>query len=208
MCDKNGNAEFKTDIPVGANLYIKELATDSHYILSYKKYPVAFAYAGQNITLVKLTANNGEVIKNDILYGTVSGLKADRETNKTVSGAMFGLFAESTTELTETNAVCTAVSDENGVFTFAKVPYGKWIIKELQPAENYLPNDEIYPVTVSENGQIIEITVFNDRIPEITTSATVNGEKKCTLQKRHFSPIACPTSILSPEKNTPLKEFL
>ena len=208
MCDKNGNAEFKTDIPVGANLYIKELATDSHYILSDKKYPVAFAYAGQNITLVQLTANNGEVIKNDILYGAVSGLKADRETNKTVSGAMFGLFPESTTELTETNAVCTAVSDENGVFTFAKVPYGKWVIKELQPAENYLPNEEIYPVTVSENGQIIEITVFNDRIPEITTSATVNGEKEMYATETAFLTDSVSYKHLVPGKEYTVKGIL
>ncbi|MCM1489179.1 MAG: VaFE repeat-containing surface-anchored protein, partial [Firmicutes bacterium] len=33
------------------------------------------------------------------------------------------------------------------------------------------------PVTVSEHEQLIEITVINDRIPEIGTTATVSGEK-------------------------------
>ncbi len=178
ICDKDGNAEFKTDIPVGANLYIKELATDSHYVLSDEKHPVIFEYAGQDTALVKLTANNGEAIKNNILYGTVSGLKIDRETKETIKGAVFGLYADGTTEFTEENAILTTESDENGVFTFKKIPYGKWLIKELKPAENYLPNEETYPVTVNENGQVIEITVINDRIPEITTKATVYGEKE------------------------------
>ena len=32
--DENGKAVFKTDIPVGAKLYVKEIAADNHYILS------------------------------------------------------------------------------------------------------------------------------------------------------------------------------
>ena len=31
-CNENGNIAFKTDIPVGAKLYVKEIAADSHYI--------------------------------------------------------------------------------------------------------------------------------------------------------------------------------
>lgn len=50
--------------------------------------------------------------------------------------------------------------------------------KELQPAEGFLPNEESYPVEVTEDGQVIEITVINDRIPEIGTTATIEGEKE------------------------------
>ena len=32
--DENGNAIFKTDVPCGASLYVKEIGTDEHYILS------------------------------------------------------------------------------------------------------------------------------------------------------------------------------
>ena len=50
--DENGNAVFKTDIPCGASLYVKEIGTDDHYILSDEKYPVAFEYAGQDVCLL------------------------------------------------------------------------------------------------------------------------------------------------------------
>ena len=33
-CDTDGKISFKTDLPVGAKVYVKEYATDSHYILS------------------------------------------------------------------------------------------------------------------------------------------------------------------------------
>ena len=91
-CDENGKLTFKTDIPVGAKLYVKEIATDERYILSDEKYPVSFEYAGQKTALVKISANDDEAIKNNILYGSVRGLKIDRETESVIAGAMFGLF--------------------------------------------------------------------------------------------------------------------
>ena len=181
-CDENGNITFVTDIPVGAKLYVKEIATDSHYILSDEKYPVTFDYAGQDTALVEFKANGGEAIKNDILYGSVKGLKIDRETEKPIVGAKFGLFRSAETEFTAENALITAVSGEDGTFLFENVPYGNWLIKELQPADGYLSNDEIYPVRISENGQTVGITVVNDRTPEIGTKATVNGEKTATAE--------------------------
>ena len=177
-CNENGSITFKTDIPVGAKLYVKEIATDSHYILSDEKYPVVFEYAGQDTALVEIKANGGEAIKNDILYGSVKGLKIDRETEKSIAGAVFGLFRADETEFTAEKAILTAESGKDGVFGFEKIPYGNWLIKELQPADGYLPNEEIYPVTVSENEQVIGMTVVNDRIPEIGTQATVDGEKE------------------------------
>ena len=176
-CDENGKLTFKTDIPVGAKLYVKEIATDEKYILSDEKYPLSFEYAGQETALVKVKVNDGETIKNNILYGSVRGLKIDRETESVIAGAVFGLFRGNETEFTDTNAILTAESDKDGIFTFGSVPYGSWIIKELKPANGYLPNDEIYPVLINENGQEIEIKVVNNRVPEIRTKAAVNGEK-------------------------------
>lgn len=181
-CDENGNITFKTDIPVSAKLYVKEIATDSHYILSDEKYPVTFEYAGQDTALVEIKANGGEAIKNDILYGSIKGLKIDRETEKPIVGAKFGLFRSDETEFTAENALLIAESGEDGVFTFENVPYGNWLIKELQPADGYLENNEIYPVRISENGQTVGITVVNDRIPEIGTKAAVNGEKTAVAE--------------------------
>ena len=177
-CNENGNITFKTDIPVGEKLYVKEIATDSHYILSDEKHPVTFDYAGQDTAIVEIKANSGEAIKNDILYGSVKGLKIDRETEKPIVGAKFGLFRSGETEFTAENAILTAESGENGVFTFKNIPYGDWLIKELQSADGYLANEEIYPVSIAKNEQTVEITVVNDRIPEIKTTAAVDGEKE------------------------------
>ena len=178
-CDENGKATFTTDLPFGS-YYVKEIKTDIQYILSDEKYPVVFEYAGQNIATVNITVNNGEPIINDLIYGTIKGLKIDRETGENISGALFGLFSTDETEFTEENSILTAKSDENGVFEFFNIPYGQYTVCELKPAEGYLPNAETYSVTVSKNEEVIEITVENDKIPELKTTATVGGEKEVT----------------------------
>ena len=176
-CDEKGKATFTTDLPIGS-YYVKEISTDSHYILSDKKYPVVFEYVGQDTATVHISVNDGEPIENEIIYGTIKGLKIDRETGENIAGALFGLFSTDETEFTEKTAILTSESNEEGIFTFENVPYGKYIVRELKPAEGYLPNEENYQATVSEDEEVIEITVENDKIPELKTTAAIDGKKE------------------------------
>ncbi|MFR6064893.1 MAG: SpaA isopeptide-forming pilin-related protein [Eubacterium sp.] len=183
-CDENGNINFSCDLPIGFKWYAKEIATDEHYVLSDEKYEFNTEYQGQEVQTIEIAVNDGELIANELIYGTVKGIKTDRETGKTIEGAVFGLFRSDETEFTEENAVLTAESDKNGIFTFDNVPYGEWIVKELHPAENYLPSDDIHHITVSEDEQIIEINSVNDMIPELKTTASIDGEKEVEVQDK------------------------
>ena len=176
-CDEKGKALFTTDLPIGS-YYVKEISTDSHYILSDKKYPVVFEYAGQDVQTVHISVNDGESIENEIIYGTIKGLKIDRETGESISSALFGLFSTDKTEFTEETAILTAESNEEGIFEFTNVPYGEYIVRELKSAEGYLPNEENYQATVSEDEEVIKITVENDKIPELGTTASIDGKKE------------------------------
>lgn len=179
-CDEKGKAQFTTDLPIGS-YYVKEISTDNHYVLSDKKYPVVFEYAGQNTATVHISVNDGEPIENEIIYGTIKGLKIDRETGENIAGTLFGLFSNNETKFTEETAILTAESNEDGIFEFTDVPYGEYIVRELKPAEGYLPNEENYQATVSEDEEVIEITVENDKIPELGTTATIDGKKEFTV---------------------------
>ena len=88
-------------------------------------------------------------------------------TSRKEKGVLFGLFRADETEFTAEKAILTAQSDENGIFTFENVPYGNFVICELKPADGYLENSDIHHIQISENEQVIEITVTNDKIPEI-----------------------------------------
>lgn len=174
-CDKDGRITFITDLPVDAKVYVKEIATDSHYILSDSTYAVSFDYAGQEVSKVTISANEGNAIENEIIRGTIAGKKLD-EDGFAICGALFGLFAENETEFTEESALMTCTSNEIGVFWFEDVPYGRWIVREIKAAPAFVLNENSYAVTVAEDEEIIEITIENEFITGSVQTTKVDAE--------------------------------
>ena len=160
--DKNGHAVCKTDLPFGS-YYLKELSTDGHYILSDEKYPIVFEYAGQDTALVDIKANSGAPIENKLLYGEIHGLKKD-ENGIGLAGTLIGLFRADCTEFTTENAILTATSAEDGSFSFARVPYGNWIVREIEAPTGFVLSEKTHPVTVDADGAVIEVEIENTRI--------------------------------------------
>ena len=160
--DENGHAVCKTDLPFGS-YYLKELSTDGHYILSDEKYPIVFEYAGQDIALVEIKVNDGKPIGNDLIYGEIHGLKKDEDGNA-LGGAVIGLFKADCTEFTRENAILTAPSAEDGSFSFTRVPYGNWIVREIEAPTGFVLSEKAYPVTVDADCAVIEVEIENTRI--------------------------------------------
>ena len=82
---------------------MQELETDEHYVLSGKKYPVAFEYAGQDTAKVEIKVNHEEPIENNLKYGKICGWKADQD-GFGLGGSKIGLFRVGETEFTEETA--------------------------------------------------------------------------------------------------------
>ena len=160
--DENGAATANTDLPFGS-YYVKEIATDEHYILSDTQYPFTFEYAGQDTETVEIKVNDGKPIENKLIYGSVSGKKID-ENGEALGGALIGIFKADETEFTKEHAIMTATSEKDGSFSFAKVPYGKWIVKEIEAPEGFVLDDTSYEVNIGENEQVIEVEITDEYI--------------------------------------------
>lgn len=173
--DENGNAIFKTDVPCGASLYVKEIGTDEHYILSGEKYPVVFEYAGQDIAKVQIQVNDGEAIENTLKRGRVSGWKVDQDGFE-LAGAKIGLFRFDETEFTEETALEVVESNEIGYFEFDKVPVGNWLVREIAPPAAFVLTEETFPVEITEDGQTIEIRIENQIIKGIAETTKVDAD--------------------------------
>ena len=160
--DENGTAIANTDLPFGS-YYIKEIATDEHYILSDIQYSFTFKYAGQDTETVEIKVNDGKPIENKLIYGSVSGKKID-ENGEVLGGALIGIFKADETEFTKEHAIMTATSEKDGSFSFAKVPYGKWIVREIEAPEGFVLDDTSYEVNIGENEQVIEVEITDEYI--------------------------------------------
>ncbi len=174
----DGTAQFVTDLPVDAKTYVQEYSTDEHYILSDKKYPVTFEYAGQDTATVHVHINDGEAIENTLKRGDIYGKKVDEQGN-VLAGAAFGLFPTSAEDFTEETALMLSVSDENGVFAFTDVPMGDYVLVELSAPDGYLFERTPIAVSITEDGQLVELEAVNtwaDGKLIITKSDISNGK--------------------------------
>lgn len=157
--DESGHGICKTDLPFGS-YYLKEIATDNHYLISDEKYPVVFEYAGQDTALVEIKANEGKPIENKLLRGEIKGLKTG-EDGKGLGGALVGLFKPDCTEFTSENALLTATSIDDGSFSFNGVVYGNWLVREIEAPTGFVLSDEIFTAMVDEDGAVIEVEIEN-----------------------------------------------
>lgn len=159
---EDGTATVATDLPFGS-YYIKEMATDEHYILNDEQYAFTFYYAGQDTETVEIKVNDGKPIENKLIYGSVSGKKVD-ENGEALADAVIGIFKADETEFTAEHAFMTVKSGEDGSFAFKKVPYGNWIVKEIEAPEGFVLDGTAHAVTIDQNEQVIEVEITNEYI--------------------------------------------
>lgn len=169
---ENMTARFDVQIPFG-RYYVQEIATDEHYVLNGEKYLVNFEYMGQDIRTVDIDC--GQFV-NLLKRGRIEGHKVD-DKSEPLENAVFGLFTADCVKFSRDTAVMTAASDENGYFVFDEIPYGEYIIHEIETPTGYIFSDESYPVTVSEDGDVVEITAVNKPITIEISKVNVYGEE-------------------------------
>lgn len=170
--DENMTAKFDVQIPFG-RYYVKEISTDEHYVLGGEKYLVNFEYMGQDIRTVDIDC--GQFV-NLLKRGRIEGHKVD-DKSEPLENAVFGLFRTDCTEFVSANALMTAVSDENGYFEFDEIPYGEYIVREIEAPTGYILSGESYPVTVCEDGETITIRTVNKPITVEVSKVDVYGEE-------------------------------
>lgn len=170
--DENMTAVIAEKIPFG-KYYVQEIATDEHYVLNGEKYLVTFEYMGQEVTTVSIDCGQ---FTNELKRGKVEGIKVN-EGDAPLENALFGLFAVDTAEFTIDNAYMTAVSDENGYFEFDEIPYGEYVVHEIEAPTGYILSDESYSVTVCEYGETITIRTVNKPITVEVSKVDVYGEE-------------------------------
>ena len=170
--DEDMTAKFDVQIPFG-RYYVQEIATDEHYVLNGEKYLVNFEYMGQDIQNVDIDC--GQFV-NLLKRGRIEGHKTD-DKSEPLENAVFGLFTADCVKFSRDTAVMTAASDENGYFEFDEIPYGEYIVREIEAPTGYILSGESYPVTVCEDGETITIRTVNKPITVEVSKVDVYGEE-------------------------------
>ena len=173
-----------------------------------KTAPDGFVHNGteQNVQYVYVDQNTPVVVEsvefiNERQKVEISVEKQDAENGSTIAGAEFGLYAKEDIKAGEKVIVkadeqlCTAVTGDDGTAVFEQdLPFGSYYIKELQAPDGFVSSDEIIEVTVSYQGQDVEVvrlkeifknqpTTVEFRKSDLTTGVELDGATLTVLDK-------------------------
>ena len=71
----------------------------------------------------------------------------------------------------ETDYVVEGVTDENGIYVFENVPYGKYTYREIEAPEEYIIDTEAHEIEI--NAEEMKVRITNEKAPETGDIAVV-----------------------------------
>lgn len=154
---KEGTLENVPDLPNGV-YYLKELATNSQYILNDAEYDFEISYKGPSITEYVVQIGNEGKIDNELARGTIQVRKIDTlDENIKLENVEFNI----STKEDMSNIITTEKTNAEGIATFNDLELGTYYIQEAKQVDGYTLNNTIYKVEVKANGDILIITCEN-----------------------------------------------
>ncbi|MDY5233211.1 MAG: SpaA isopeptide-forming pilin-related protein [Faecalicoccus sp.] len=166
--DEKGTLTFK-DVEYG-DYVLKEIATlDSHNLWTGSM-EIHMDEEGKRIDL--------GTIQNEIKKGYATLKKVDADTHQPLSDVVFGLFLKE-----GETPYQTAKTDEEGVVTFDKIPYGSYTVKEMEAPEGYQFNEATWDVDIEQQDQVIDLgTIVNTKIKADVVFKKVDAKTKKGLE--------------------------
>ena len=167
--NSSGIALFQ-DLALGS-YYYAETAALSGYVLDSTLYPISISSASQ---LVQKTVTNSRG------KGSLKLVKTD-ESGNPIASTGFCLYDSSGTRIT------SGLTDSNGVLTFSDLPLGSYYYQETFAIPGYALDDTMYPITITENGQVITKSVVNYRAAGTIKILKTDSETGAPLQGAEFT---------------------
>ena len=173
--DSSGNAVTANEYRPGT-YYLKEITPPTYYQLSNEVLTVRITNADATAgTIVKKTATDNPIP----IYVRV--YKTDKETNKPLSGAVFGLYS---------NKACTdgylleeITTDSAGYGKSAKAyPPGTYYLKEKKAPSGFKLDSTIYPVTLSKQKEAGKVITVNRTNPPLEVKLSLYKKDKDTQE--------------------------
>ena len=193
--DENGEA-YLTDLPLGSYKIVEATAPEG-FVLNGEAQTVTFTYKDQETPVIGQEA----VFQNERQKVEVSVVKKDAETQATVEGAVFGLYAKEDilahgeVIVKADTLIGKALSDENGKAVFMNdLPFGRYYIKEEAAPDGYISSDKVVEVTAEYQGQEIPVvelaseyenepTKISVKKTDLTTGVELEGAKLTVLDQ-------------------------
>ena len=177
-----------TDIPAGSKCTVTETTVPGYKVLAAQSVTIA---EGENSTLTFTNQPiTGRIQLQKFAVNTVSG---DQQAE---SGAVFEVYLKSAGSYQKAadNVKDLITTDEDGTGTSKDLPYGVYYLKQTSGWEGYSPDETIYEVAITEDGEMVtqdvggdDLTICNDIWTGTLHIFKVDGESKEPLSGAEFT---------------------
>lgn len=185
--DAEGNLQVHENVPFGKYRFV-ELAVPEGYIISKDAYPIALVYGSPNTETVRVAANDGNPIINELITGKIRIIKLDEryrapnllqrifgggdtEADYRLAGAVFEVSNK------ELGVSIELTTDANGEALSPELPVGTYVIRETKaPAGFELSGQEYEAVITADSDEVLEYVCKNSpKQVHITKVSSVDG---------------------------------
>ncbi len=166
--DKNGNASFTADLPIGFGYYVKEIQAPENYLRNTDDvYSFRFAYTHDGEAIVSFT----HTFVNERVNAAVMLYKKDLETKESrpqgdasLESAVYGLYARKNIVHPDGKTgvlykageqVGTLTTDKEGKARIENLYLGEYFVKEITPSVGYLAGETEYDLVCSYEGDLV-----------------------------------------------------
>ena len=178
---KDGKASYSVDLPVGNSYYIAETKAPKNY---QKNSLDVFQFSFEAMSQDKATATFNHTFKNDRTTAKIQIFKVDKETGKAVpqgdaslKGAVYGLYARENIKHPDSSTgivykkdelIAKLTTDDAGKSEIDNLYLGKYYVKEIEPSEGYLLDEEEHDIICDYEGdgipQVLRSTVSKEQV--------------------------------------------
>ncbi len=148
VSDENGYAE--SEYLSYGSYYVREISAPEGYILA------------DDIHVFDISGNDEMMeleITNCPITGSVEVMKSEPIEGNPLDGVVFAIYD------TEDTLIEEIQTDSEGRAVSSRLRYGDYYLKELSLLDHYIPNDEVYEFSISENDEMLSFDIVN--IPKL-----------------------------------------
>lgn len=172
VTDETGTATLK-NLPLGTYEVIEANAPDG-YVLNEKPQTASLVYVDDTTEVVYETI----VFSNERQKVELNVIKLDKETEKALSGAVFGIYnaedivdADGNIIMNAGTLIESATSDNEGKVMFTKdYPLGLYEVREIETLAGYITNDNVLIFDARYQGQSVEVVKLSENFYNTPTT--------------------------------------
>ena len=178
VSDRNGNACFQSDIPIGFQYSVREIQAPENYYQSDEVF--TFTYEYKDDETYRYTFE--QEFRNEEVRGEIHIKKTDADSKDFIpqgdaqlTGAEYGLYAAKEISAPDKKGGILYGTGElvkkgrisgEGTLDFTELFLGEYVVKETEAPEGYLLDETEYPVSLAYAGQEVRSVRKNIEVKE------------------------------------------